>query len=215
MNRRAFTLIELLVVIAVIAIIAAILFPAFASARAKARQTTCTSNLRQIGLAIAMYAQDNDDVFPYGGDGEDKEAFNGEIPPLSGVLEPYIKSKTLWRCPSDTGFDILEVGFDEMPLDARPTSFDAFGMSYYYRTELTLTHQTTSGLVGYDAATPFAEHGPAEINVLFDGVGFWHGGRDEKAGRYDVLMGDGHVSNLTFDRLRAAWLLRLNRPALP
>ena len=59
-QRRGFTLIELLVVIAMIAIMAAILFPVFAQAREAARQTSCGSNLRQIGMAIKMYVQDND-----------------------------------------------------------------------------------------------------------------------------------------------------------
>lgn len=63
-NKKAFTLIELLVVIAIIAILAAILFPVFAKAREKARQTSCTSNLKQIGLAIAQYAQDYDETLP-------------------------------------------------------------------------------------------------------------------------------------------------------
>ena len=58
--RRGFTLIELLVVIAIIAILAAILFPVFAKAREKARQASCQSNLKQIALAILMYADDND-----------------------------------------------------------------------------------------------------------------------------------------------------------
>src|ERR1041385_5074124 len=59
-SRHGFTLIELLVVIAIIAILAAILFPVFAQVREKARQTTCSSNLKQIGTAFAMYVQDYD-----------------------------------------------------------------------------------------------------------------------------------------------------------
>src|SRR5436189_3665924 len=63
-RRPGFTLIELLVVIAIIAILAAILFPVFAQAREKARQASCLSNVKQLGLALAMYAQDNDEMFP-------------------------------------------------------------------------------------------------------------------------------------------------------
>jgi prepilin-type N-terminal cleavage/methylation domain-containing protein len=62
--RPAFTLIELLVVIAIIAILAAILFPVFAQAREKARQTTCTSNVKNLGLAVMMYTQDYDETYP-------------------------------------------------------------------------------------------------------------------------------------------------------
>ena len=62
--QRAFTLIELLVVIAIIAILAAILFPVFGQAREKARSISCLSNMRQIGLATLMYAQDNDEKYP-------------------------------------------------------------------------------------------------------------------------------------------------------
>src|SRR5437762_2167194 len=63
-GKRGFTLIELLVVIAIIAILAAILFPVFARAREKARQTSCLSNLKQIDIGFLMYVQDYDEQFP-------------------------------------------------------------------------------------------------------------------------------------------------------
>ena len=62
MHRKAFTLIELLVVIAVISILAAILFPVFAQAREQARQTSCGSNARQLGVGVLMYIQDYDET---------------------------------------------------------------------------------------------------------------------------------------------------------
>jgi prepilin-type N-terminal cleavage/methylation domain-containing protein/prepilin-type processing-associated H-X9-DG protein len=102
MSRRGFTLIELLVVIAIIAILAAILFPVFAQAREKAREVTCTSNMRQIGLAVRMYVQDNDETFPI------FQAYNSGVgtPAHLGVeveLEPYTKSKNVFLCPDDSG----------------------------------------------------------------------------------------------------------------
>jgi len=98
MRRRSqgFALIELLVVIAIIAILAAILFPVFAQAREKARQTTCASNLRQLGLAAMMYAQDYDQHYvPWYGDGVSK----GQG--WSSILTPYVKSEAMFTCPSD------------------------------------------------------------------------------------------------------------------
>jgi prepilin-type N-terminal cleavage/methylation domain-containing protein/prepilin-type processing-associated H-X9-DG protein len=90
----AFTLIELLVVMAIIAILAAILFPVFAQARAKARQTACMSNLRQIGTATLMYAQDADEQFPHTELGEDEaEYFWGDM------IQPYAKNWNLLTCP--------------------------------------------------------------------------------------------------------------------
>ena len=64
MRKTAFTLIELLIVLAIVAILAAILMPTFLSAREQARKATCVSNMRQLGMALIIYAQDNDDRLP-------------------------------------------------------------------------------------------------------------------------------------------------------
>lgn len=100
-GRRGFTLIELLVVIAIIVIVAAILFPVFAQAREKARQTTCLSNLRQVGAAALIYAQDYDESMVHtelGGDVSDaNERYWGDM------LAPYLKNWPLLVCPSAAG----------------------------------------------------------------------------------------------------------------
>jgi prepilin-type N-terminal cleavage/methylation domain-containing protein/prepilin-type processing-associated H-X9-DG protein len=94
-GRRGFTLIELLVVIAIIAILAAILFPVFAQAREKARQRTCLSNLRQIGAAGQMYAQDYDERLP----GTELGQGDGEYHWIE-MLVPYTKNRDIFHCPS-------------------------------------------------------------------------------------------------------------------
>jgi len=99
MKRRGFTLIELLVVIAIIAILAAILFPVFARAREQARKTACTSNLRQIGSAIMMYAQDYDEMLC--------PASTGVCPGPNSfgwadIIFPYVKNEKLFDCPTAT-----------------------------------------------------------------------------------------------------------------
>ena len=98
--RRGFTLIELLVVIAIIAILAAILFPVFAQARAKARQTACLSNSRQIGMGILQYVSDYDEQFPGGiGTLGKKRVWGGEG--WAGQCLVYLKSSEIFRCPDD------------------------------------------------------------------------------------------------------------------
>lgn len=97
-----FTLIELLVVIAIIAILAAILFPVFAKARERAKQTSCLSNIKQLGLAQMQYVQDYDDLYPivaawgraWDGNRDPKRMYMPE------VLAPYVKAGDVFFCPS-------------------------------------------------------------------------------------------------------------------
>ena len=89
-----FTLIELLVVIAIISILAAILFPVFVQARAKARQTACLSNMRQMGLGVMMYTQDADETLPLAATSTPTAFLNWH-----DLVDPYIKNKQVWLCP--------------------------------------------------------------------------------------------------------------------
>jgi prepilin-type N-terminal cleavage/methylation domain-containing protein/prepilin-type processing-associated H-X9-DG protein len=110
---KGFTLIELLVVIAIIAILAAILFPVFAQAREKARQATCQSNIRQLGLACKMYQQDYDECYPMLENSPQRYT-------VANMLDPYIKTSkknvnagggnlwpedSVWRCPTGTTYN--------------------------------------------------------------------------------------------------------------
>jgi prepilin-type N-terminal cleavage/methylation domain-containing protein/prepilin-type processing-associated H-X9-DG protein len=107
--RRGFTLIELLVVIAIIAILAAILFPVFARAREKARQTSCLSNVKQLCLGFLMYVQDYDETFPPGNYYDPSWTYEyswdytvnwgtGEF--TTGLIGPYTKNAEISKCPS-------------------------------------------------------------------------------------------------------------------
>lgn len=96
--NKAFTLIELLVVIAIIAILAAILFPVFAQAREQARRASCVSNLKQIGIAYLMYAQDYDETTP-------AVIHNNNAPydpDFWVIIQPYVKNIQVFYCPDRT-----------------------------------------------------------------------------------------------------------------
>jgi prepilin-type N-terminal cleavage/methylation domain-containing protein/prepilin-type processing-associated H-X9-DG protein len=185
MNRNlGFTLIELLVVVAIIAILAAILFPVFGKAREKARQASCQSNIRQLGLATLMYVQDSDEVFPLYAEECSGYSCNqywfgrrtaGGWDKRLGLLYPYMKNHQIQKCPSFTG---------------RPRLGDGNGYGYNW------------GYIGSDCAInncydpayawlPGAPGNPATLGslsapaekVLFADAGFvnlpWYGGNGE------------------------------------
>ena len=210
---------ELLVVITIIAILAAILFPVFARAKAAAKQSACISNLKQIGTAMTLYMGDHDDIFPYAVDASDKydpniwaaqPEFQAQIPymlEMPDALFPYTKSKEIFHCPSDSGTQILDNHYPD-PFISSPSLFATFRSSYLFRTEIAFRFWSQDRF-----------QLPAEINVMFDGAGHWHGGaRGIRPGddvgtyldlirtyRYTSLMGDFHVKSLTRGQLDRLW----------
>ncbi len=171
-SRRAFTLIELLVVIAIIAILAAILFPVFAQAREKARATSCLSNMKQMGLAVVQYTQDNDETF-----------MNGSVPPASasdnynygmgwaGQVYPYVKSRGVYACPDDPFAASSGFGFNYDAATNTPSLVAAqelSAISYAYNENFALAGNVSGG--GGNASTSAVKEGalggPA-VTILF------------------------------------------------
>lgn len=159
MVRKGFTLIELLVVIAIIAILAAILFPVFARAREKARQTSCLSNLKQLGSAWLMYAQDYDErvlpshMPPTQNPRWDMWVYALPNPPggIDSRLMPYVKNQAMFVCPS------------------LPTSLWSYGINYLMTgyARATIGSAGTWGY-GYGGCAMSAIARPAEILVFTD-----------------------------------------------
>jgi len=181
--RRAFTLIELLVVIAIIAILAAILFPVFAQAREKARTASCTSNLKQIGMAYRMYLQDYDERVPVNcnragvGAGDTINYLRNSCWPgwISTALKPYEKNVEIYTCPSKR----RNGGFVDPRVNPTVRQNDPFnpagvspgsgpGISYTYN-ENGLGHQA-SGISGRPEA---AFHEPSSLAIMWDSLNPW------------------------------------------
>ncbi len=202
-RQGGFTLIELLVVIAIIAILAAILFPVFAQAREKARQTACLSNMKQIGLAIMMYAQDWDEtmvpVDNYLGTNDPNFKF------WAANIGPYIKNNQLFQCPSNPNKDLINFDF-------------LFGIQSYWFTSYALNWRMDSPLFFQHVLTLAAVNTPAQKiqvgevraqNIPDFGSQHWEGadsntwaqwGFAGHNGRFNATFADGHSKSLKPDQ---------------
>src|SRR5213593_451726 len=126
-QTRGFTLIELLVVIAIIAILAAILFPVFAQAREKARQTQCLSNIKQLALSIKMYSQDYDETKPpcfiwdYPGGKANQYTWRG-------LVAPYVKNRDIFICPSTR--KVASTQWDSSPNDGLHDTKASYALNF-------------------------------------------------------------------------------------
>ncbi|HEY3329361.1 MAG TPA: DUF1559 domain-containing protein [Capsulimonadaceae bacterium] len=159
MKRSGFTLIELLVVIAIIAILAAVLFPVFATAREKARQTSCSSNLKQMGLATLQYAQDYDETLFMG------QYTAGQH--WAADINPYVKSVHTYHCPDDVSISGKSCSYG---YNGNLNSF-VTGMSVSPGVQLSMFGSTAKSVIyfevtgnniagGYDPATDMGQYDP-------------------------------------------------------
>lgn len=188
--RRGFTLIELLVVIAIIAILAAILFPVFARAREKARQSSCLSNVKQIGLATMMYAQDYDEMYQLSWyRAQSADTCHGMCAMTLYTLEAlnsYVKNSQIWVCPDDRTRNPWSTSFTPLQGVRR--------ISYWCMVQ---SFQSGMGAIAR----------PAEEHLYFDNVNSWadwttnHGTGGDAA----VMVGycDGHAKMQTMTWMRA------------
>jgi prepilin-type N-terminal cleavage/methylation domain-containing protein/prepilin-type processing-associated H-X9-DG protein len=216
-GSTGFTLIELLVVIAIIAILAALLFPVFAQAREKARQTSCLSNCRQVAVATSLYVQDYDETFPISADIGTE---NGSPCSLGifQIISPYTHNTALWRCatnPTANDTRTTSVTVLHMPLcdTAGVPASDSGHVSYLLNDALITSGQPSAVALllsgGKFSGSPVVRLAevpyPAETPLMWDGI--WTAQFGPCAGgvpaiearhseRVNVAWADGHARAL-------------------
>ncbi len=166
-TRKGFTLIELLVVIAIIAILAAILFPVFARAKAKAQETQCLNNIKQISLAILTYASDYDQFTPLQFSGDRDE---GDMQDVWELLHSYLKTAEILRCPVEPDSADMR---GLVTLDTYATSYAVNGLQYTSTQTVDdvayADHAPTDGVFVY-----FIEDDNAWYDEGYGGIGYDH-----------------------------------------
>lgn len=213
MKKFAFTLIEVLTIIVLISTLLAILMPVFSQVRRKSYQTVCASNMRQIGMAISMYAQDNDDLYPLASDDgrliscgksfypEGLSEFKNPSSIVS-LLGPYTSSPKIWECKNDVGLrhggvcwdansNVVDVSASEVQ-----SLFRARKNSYFYRVELGY-RQIKYPASAFTLGKIPEELGSSVCGILMDAGPFWHGdGTGLFDERINLLYADGHVKSV-------------------
>ena len=194
LHRRtaAFTLIELLVVIAIIAILAAILFPVFAKAREKARQSSCLSNMKQIGLGITQYVSDYDQSMTRNVNARCTVAGNTEAILWQRAMEPYCKNWQVFECPSRPGRWASACGESNWP--SLPTV--KYGLSAYVLNGH--VGGVAESTITVPADTMFITEGLAGCSQMLNQLNWlpgWFSDKHNSGGNY--AFGDGHAKWLS------------------
>jgi prepilin-type N-terminal cleavage/methylation domain-containing protein/prepilin-type processing-associated H-X9-DG protein len=212
-KSKAFTLIELLVVIAIIAILAAILFPVFAQAREKARQISCLSNLKQLGIAEGQYMQDYDGVVHEMTLGGSRSFATANNLTWGGILQPYIKNANVFTCPSSdvagtTNFAYTAAGRTSYSIGMNSYMGTYYNYFYYViigsnEADSRYVRPVDESLIKYPANTVFFADsfdrvvGTTQPNGWWIDPGYGKGRRnglsDRHNGGTNVAFADGHA----------------------
>jgi len=194
-----FTVVELLVAIGVLAILGAVILSVFTSAREKARQTTCLSNLRQLAIAVRQYAQDNNDIIPpynshFQGTFTDGTKMQDHGAELVTCLTSYVHDRDIWFCPSDIyAHTTSTAGY----VNHRVTSY-ATSLAWYAKGWV-LGRQSID-YPGSASSQASRAQGPVLFTDALWGINrssqdetpppYWHNGR------FNDVMFDGHVRSI-------------------